>query len=466
MLCYAGIPLEEVIMSLYRSLQEREAAKKPVRIGIIGAGTFGSMFLAQARQTPGMKLVGIAELDLEKATQTCLEAGWPREAIGCESSAGAITDGADKGRIILTDNAEQLIKAELDVIVESTGVAEAGTYHAWTALEHGKHVVMVNIEAGALLGQVLDRKAHEKGLVYSLAYGDQPAIIVEMVDWARTIGVEVVCAGKGTRYQPEYHYSTPDTVWDYFGFSKEQLAAGRYNPQMYNSFLDGTKSAIEMCTLANASGLIPQKNGLKFPPVGIQNLASVLKPKTDGGILEHSGTVEVVASEQRDGSPITDHLRWGVYVVYRATTDHMRRFISTHGLVKDDSGEYVAAYRAYHLIGLELGISVAKVALRGEATGSADFFAADVASATKRDLKAGDVLDGEGGFTVYGRLVRADDSLAGGYLPMGLSHGAKLLRPVSKDAILTYQDVELDRNQLSYKLRKELEKDFKPVTRS
>jgi len=452
-------------MSLYNALKQREAAGRPIRIGVIGAGTFGSMFLAQARRTPGMKLVGIAELDLEKAAQTCLEAGWPREAIGYENSAGAINDGAGRGRIILTDNAEQLIKADLDIIIESTGIAEAGTYHAWTALENGKHVVMVNIEAGALLGQVLNKKAREKGLIYSLAYGDQPAIIDEMIDWARTIGAEVICAGKGTRYQPEYHYSTPDTVWNYFGFSREQLAAGKYNPKMYNSFLDGTKSAIEMCTVANASGLIPQKNGLKFPPVGVQNLASVLKPKAAGGILEHSGTVEVVASEERDGSPIADHLRWGVYVVYRATTDHMRRFISTHGLVKDDSGEYVAAYRAYHLIGLELGISVARVALQGESTGSADFFTADVASVAKKNLQKGDVLDGEGGFTVYGRLTKAVDSIAGGYLPMGLSHGAKLIRAVKKDSILTYQDVALDKSQLSYKLRKVLEKDFKPITK-
>lgn len=453
-------------MSLYNSLQQREATNRPIRIGIIGAGTFGSMFLAQVRRTPGMKLVGIAELDLAKATQTCLDVGWPREAIGYENSAGAINDGAGKGKIILTENAEQLIKADLDVIVESTGVAEAGTYHAWTAIEHGKHVVMVNIEAGALLGQVLNKKAREKGLVYSLAYGDQPAIIDEMIDWARTIGVEVVCAGKGTRYQPEYHYSTPETVWKYFGFSEEQLATGKFNAQMYNSFLDGTKSAIEMCTLANASGLLPQKNGLKFPPVGVQDLANVLKPAADGGILEHSGTVEVVASEQRDGSPINDHLRWGVYVVFRATTDHMRRFIAMHDLVKDNSGEYAAAYRAYHLIGLELGISVAKVALRGEATGAADFFAADVASVAKKELEKGDILDGEGGHAVYGRLVRANDSIAGGYLPMGLSRGAKLLRPVSQDSILTYQDVELDSSQLSYRLRKTLEAEFKPITKS
>ncbi len=450
-------------MSLYKSLQQREAANRPIRIGVIGAGTFGSMFLAQARRTPGLKLVGIAELDLAKATQTCQEIGWSKEAIGYENSAGAINDSANKGKIILTDNSEELIKADLDVIVESTGVVEAGTYHAWTAIEYGKHIVMVNIEADALLGPVLNKRAREKGLVYSMAYGDQPAIIDEMIDWARTIGVEVVCAGKGTRYQPKYHYSTPETVWNYFGLTEEQLSTGKFNAQMYNSFLDGTKSAIEMCALANASGLVPQKNGLKFPPVGVQNLANMLKPVNDGGILEHSGTVEVVASEQRDGSPIKDHLRWGVFVVFQVTTDHMRRFLSTHDFVKDTSGEYAAAFRPYHLIGLELGISVAKVALRGEETGSANFFTADVASVAKKDLKKGDVLDGEGGYTVYGRLVRAGDSITGSYLPMGLSRGAKLLQPVRKDSILTYQDVELDRCQLSYKIRKILEDDFKPI---
>ena len=453
-------------MNLYQSLQQREANNRPVRIGVIGAGTFGSMFLAQAQRTLGMKLVGIAELDLAKAAQTCREIGFPEEAIDYEDSADAINDNADKGKIVLTESSEALIKAELDVIIESTGVAEVGVYHAWTAIENGKHVVMVNIEADALLGQVLQRRAGEKGVVCSMAYGDQPALIEEMVDWARTIGVEVVCAGKGTRYQPEYHYSTPDTVWKHFGLSQEQLSSGRYNAKMYNSFLDGTKSAIEMCALANASGLMPQNNGLQFPPVGVSDLANVLRPVDDGGILEHSGTVEVVASEQRDGRPIADHLRWGIYVVFRITTGHMRRFLSLHDFIKDDSSQYAAAIRPYHLIGLELGISVAKAALRGEATGSANFFAADVASVAKKDLKNGDILDGEGGYTVYGRLVRADESLAGSYLPMGLSHGARLLRPVSRDSILTYHDVALDRSQLAYKLRKTLESDFKPLIKN
>ena len=448
-------------MSLYKLLQQREKTGRPIRIGVIGAGTFSTAFLAQVRLTPGMQLVGIAELDLEKAMQACLRTGWPKEVLYFGDSTATIDDGARRGKIVLTGNSEQLIRADLDVIVEITGITEAGTYHAWTALETGKHVVMVNVETDVLLGKALKKKANEKGLVYSLAYGDQPALICELIDWARTVGFEVVCAGKGTRYQPEYHYSTPETVWKYLGFSEEQLASGRYNPQMYNSFLDGTKSAIEMCAVANASGLIPQKCGLQFPPVGADELPDILKPKSAGGILEHSGTVEVVASENRDKTPIKRNLRWGVYIVFKAPTDYVRRFFSRGEIHTDSSGEYAALSRPFHLIGFELGVSVASAALRAEATGSTDLFIADVASVAKKDLKSGDILDGEGGYTVYGRLVQADESVRNKYLPMGLSREAKVVRSVAKDSILTYDDVELDDRQFSYKIRKMIEEEFK-----
>jgi predicted homoserine dehydrogenase-like protein len=328
------------------------------------------------------------------------------------------------------------------------------------ALESGKHVVMVNVETDALLGKALATKAREKGLVYSLAYGDQPAILCEMVDWARTIGVEVVCAGKGTRYQPEYHYSTPDTVWEHFGISEEIRSKLNYNPKMYNSFLDGTKSAIEMCALANATGLLPQKRGLQFPPVGVPDLPEMLKPKSAGGILEHSGTVEVLSSENRDYTPIEQHLRWGVYVVFRVATDYMRRFFAEHGVLIDASGEYAAVYRVFHLIGLELGVSVASAALRGEPTGSYEALVADVVAVAKKDLDPGDVLDGEGGYTVFGRLVQAGDSISQRHLPIGLSSGARLVRPVTKDSILGYEDVELDEKQYAYTIRRAIESEF------
>ena len=447
-------------MSLYHLLQQRAKAGKPIRIGIIGAGTFGTAFIAQVRTIPGMQLVGIAELDLEKAREACLKTDWPEEAIHFGDSVAAINDGARRGRITLTSDAKELIQAELEVIIEVTGVVEAGTWHAWSALEAGKHVIMVNVEADALLGKALRKKADEKGLVYSMAYGDQPAVICELIDWARTAGFEVVCAGKGTRYQPEYRYSTPETVWKYFGFSEEQLASGKYNAQMYNSFLDGTKSAIEMCAVANASGLVPQKGGLQFPPVGADDLAQILKPKSAGGILEHSGTVEVLASENRDKTPLKHHLRSGVYVVFRTQSDYARGLLSHYGLPTDSSGEYAALYRPAHLIGFELGISVASAALRGEATGSTDLFVADVVSAAKKDLKPGDILDGEGGYTVYGRLVQAAESLKSKYLPVGLNRHARVVRPLTKDSILTYDDVKLDDSQFSYKLRKTIEEEF------
>ena len=446
-------------MSLYNLLKGRELKNKPIRVGVIGAGTFSSAFLNQARSIPGMRVVSVADLDTEKAKRACIGAGWTEEAVGVGNSADSVNHGSARGKVMVTDNADHLIKADLDVIVEATGVTEAGTYHAWTALEAGKHVVMANVETDVLLGPLLKKKADEKGLVYSMAYGDQPGIICEMVDWARTIGLEVVCAGKGTRYQPEYRYSTPDTVWKYFGFTEEQVVTGNYNTQMYNSFLDSTKSAIEMCALCNATGLIPQKCGLQFPPVGPHDLPDVLRPRAKGGILEHSGTVEIVASENRDGTPIQNHLRWGIYIVFKAGTDLVRRFLTMHDFLRDASGEYGAVYRPFHLIGLELGMSVASAVLRGEATGSADGFIADVASVAKKALKPGDVLDGEGGYTVFGRLVRADESLSNQYLPMGLSCGGKMIRPVAKDALVTFDDVELDETPLSFRLRKTLEEE-------
>lgn len=448
-------------MNLYSLLQQREETGRPIRIGAIGAGKFCTTFLAQLRFTPGMRLIGLADLVPGRAWQACQRAGWPEDKLSFCDSTTAINDSARRGEVALTDNAYALIQANLDVVLEITGIPEAGAHHGWNALEAGKHVIMVNVEADALLGLALKRKAEEKKLVYSMAYGDQPALICEEIDWARAAGFEVVCAGKGTGYQPEFHYSTPQTVWKYHGFSDEQVASGDYNPQMYNSFVDGTKSAIEMCAVANASGLIPQKCGLQFPPVEVDELPEILKPRSAGGILEHSATVEVIANAYRDRTPVQRNLRHGVYVVFKAPTDYVKRCFSEYGVIRDSSGEYAASYRPIHLVGLELGISVASAVIRGEPTGSVHSFAADVASVAKKDMKPGDVLDGEGGYTVFGRLVQADESVQGRYFPIGLSTGARVIRPLAKDSILTYDDVRVDDRLFSYKLRKSVEEEFK-----
>lgn len=447
-------------MNFYSLLKQRAIDNRPVKIGIIGAGKFSSMFISQARITPGLQIVGIADIYPDKAYQACLKTGWPEERLGFEEKTDAINDLSKKGKTAITSNAAALIEAELDIILEITGAPEAGTEHAVKAFENQKHVVMVNVEADCLLGPVLRQKADAAGCVYSMAYGDQPALIAEHVDWARSAGFYVVCAGKGTRYQPEYRYSTPETVWTHYGFSQDQVATGDYNAQMFNSFLDGTKSAIEMCAVSNACMLLPQDSGLQFPSLGTDDLQEILKPASAGGILERSGTVEVIASEKRDGTPVTNDLRWGVYVVFEAPTPYVQRCFAEYGLRTDTTGKFTALYRPYHFIGLELGISVASATLRGEPTGSSIEFNADVAAVAKKNLNPGEILDGEGGYTVFGRLVRSSDSLKQAYLPMGLTGNARVAHQVAKDAILTYADVVIDETLLSYRLRKSMEKNL------
>jgi predicted homoserine dehydrogenase-like protein len=448
-------------MNLYRLLERRESDGNPIRVGVIGAGVYGSMFLSQLKFTPGMQLMGVAELDIEKARDSCLRAGWPEEVLFAGKSASTINDGSRKGKIALAEDSSQLIQAELDVIVEVTGVAEAGARHAWDALEAGKHVVIVTVEADALLGTALKEMADKNGLVYSLGYGDEPACLCELVDWARTAGFEVVSAGKCVSYKAEKRYSTPDTGWKYYGLSEEQVATGEYNLKMYNSFADGTKTVTEMCAVANACDLTPQAGGLRYPAIEYNDLPAMLRPASEGGILEHGGTIEVLASDKPDGTPLQRSLRWGIYVAFRGRSDFVRHYLHNfsmeHRIITDAAYGHSIMYRPTHLIGLELGISVASAGLLGVPTGTPSSYVADVVAVAKKDLKPGDVLDGEGGYTVYGQLTTAGQSLEGRYLPIGLSNKARLLKQVSKDAIITYDDVKLDENGFLYRLRKQVE---------
>jgi predicted homoserine dehydrogenase-like protein len=369
------------------------------------------------------------------------------------------------GRTLVSDAADDLIAVPgLEVVLEITGNPVAGAQHAARAIDAGRHVIMVNVEADCLLGPVLAEKARAAGVVYSMAYGDQPALINELVDWCRTIGFDVVAAGKGTKYLPEFTSSTPDTVWDHYGFTEGQLAGGDFNPKMFNSFLDGTKSAIEMAAVANATGLLPQDEGLRFPPVEVDDLATVLRPEAVGGQLTRSGTVEVISSVNRDGSPLARDLRWGVYVTFEARTDYAMRCFAEYGLPTDPSGRYGALYRPYHLIGLELGVSVASAVLRGEATGSPRAFHGDVIAVAKRDLRAGEILDGEGGYMVYGRLAPVGASLARRALPIGLAGGFPLRNDVSAGDVLRYDDVHIDETVTAVKLRRQLERGLLTVS--
>src|SRR5437868_1286296 len=433
-------------MNFFHMLQQRAEAGRPVRVGLIGAGKFGSMFLTQVPTTPGLEVAVIADLDPERARAACRKVGW---------------DAAHIARTrFVSSGAELCADAAIEVVVEATGIPAAGIAHARAAIAAGKHIVMVNVEADVLAGPLLAEEARTKAVVYSMAYGDQPALTCELVDWARACGFEVVAAGKGTKYLPAYHAVTPDDVWPHYGLTPAEAEKAGMNPQMFNSFLDGTKSAIEMAAIANATGLDVPADGLAFPPCGVDDLPYVLRPGADGGVLERAGMVEVVSSLERDGRPVFRDLRWGVYVVIAAPNDYAAACFRQYGLRTDPSGRYAAMYKPYHLIGLELNISVLAAALRNEPTGQPRGFRGDVAAVAKRNLRAGEMLDGEGGYTVWGKLMPAADSLKAGALPIGLAHKLKLKNDFAHGAVVRWSDVEIDAGDDTIKTRRAMEAKF------
>ena len=446
--------------SLLQELAARAEAGKPLRVGVIGAGKFATMFFSQARRLNGLHLAGVVDLSRDKASQALRRAGWPDEQFG----AGDLGEAMKAGSTRLSEDAEALLSAEgVDVVVEATGDPVAGVRHASMAIEQGKHLVMVNVEADVVAGPLLAQRARRAGVVYSLAYGDQPALICELVDWARCSGFEVACAGKGTKYLPQYHASTPDTVWEHYGFSQDKVAGGEFNPRMFNSFLDGTKSAIEMAAVANATGLQPQAEGLKFPPCSRDRLAEVCRPCSSGGRLSRSGTVEVVSSLERDGRPVSGDLRWGVYVTFEAPNHYLKECFREYGLQSNESGSYASLYRPVHLVGMELSVSVLKAGLAGEATGCPAAFAGDVVATAKRDLLAGEVLDGEGGYAVYGRLQQSAAAMRDQSLPIGLAHKVTLLNDIPAGSPIGWSDVRYDAAHPAVLMRREMERTFSPA---
>lgn len=445
-------------MNLAALLNERACAVKsgsaqPIRVGIIGAGKFGSMVLAQLRHLEGLQVVAVADLDMNKARHALARVGWPETQYRAENIDIALRNGST----CVVEDAELLFRCEqIDCIVEATGHPLAGTRHALHAVEHGKHVIMVNVEADVLCGPLIAERARQQGVIYSMAYGDQPAIICELVDWARACGFEIVAAGKGMNFEPRYRYSTPDTVWGFFGWSEEEVAAGDFNPKMYNSFTDGTKAAIEMAAVANATGLDCPDNGLAFPPAGVHDLARVFSPEADGGRLNRSGLVDIAASQEPDGREVRNNIRYGVFVTFKARDEYSRACFKQYGLLTDPSGWYASMWRPFHLIGLETSISILSAVLRNEATGSALSFRGDAVATAKRDLKAGEMLDGEGGFTVWANALPASISVDQDLLPMGLAHHVKLVKDVAKDKAIRFSDVKFENNLDIVELRKQM----------
>ena len=441
-------------MNLHAKLLQRQAEKRPIRIGLIGAGKFGSMYLAQIPRTPGVHLVGIADLSPDAARTNLARVGWNPEKLTATNLDQAVKEGST----CISDDWQSLVRnPSIDIVVECTGSPLHAVDHILESFAHGKHVVNVTVEADAFCGPLLAKRAQAAGVVYSLAFGDQPALICDLVDWARTCGFPVVAAGRGHKWLPHFCESTPETVWGYYGLTPEQAARGGLNPKMFNSFLDGSKPSIESTAVSNATGLGVPSNGLLYPPASVEDIPYVTRPISEGGVLERKGMVEVISSLEADGRQIPYDIRMGVWVTVEAETDYIKNCFEEYNAHTDPSGRYFTLYKRWHLIGLEVGVSVASVALRNEPTGVATHWNADVVATAKRDLKPGELLDGEGGYTVWGKLLPAATSKKMGGLPLGLAHGVKVVRPVAKGQSLSWDDVAMDTTTHAYKIRREME---------
>ena len=422
-------------MYLHSKLEDH---KENINIALIGCGKFISMFLSQYNQLKKIKIDSIVDIDVRKAKSNCINSGLSKETIE---------------QINFVNSLDDILNRNIEIFIEATGNPIMGTQHASKVIQSKKNIIMVNVEADVLCGKYLSDLAKEHDVNYSMAYGDQPSLILEQIEWARLNGFYVTCAGKGTKYHSSFEYSTPENVWDNYGLTHEEARKAGMNPKMFNSFVTGDKSSIEMAAVANASGLKCPDNGLTYPPVGVYEIANKLIPKNRGGVIDHEGQVEVISSIDKNKIQIPNDLRWGVYIVIKAQNNYAKNCFIEYGMITDKSGYYSAIWRPYHYIGLELAQSIYSIALDKKSTGHTKFFNADVISVAKKDLSVGERLDGEGGFAARGKLVSSKNSVENNFLPLGLSDGAITQKIIKKDEFIKINDVTINWNQEALKAR-------------
>jgi predicted homoserine dehydrogenase-like protein len=381
----------------------------------------------------GMRAFVVADVAPGRAKDALLSAGVEANGLVETDDMDVAVGALQAGRRVATTNAELAYAQPVDMTVEATGIPDVGARVAYGAILAGKHVLQMNVETDATVGYLLRRMANAAGVVYTLTAGDEPGTTMELFDFAESLGFEVVCAGKG-KNNPLDRTANPDTV-------AASAAEQQMNPKMLASFVDGTKTMVEMTSLANAIGFVPDVSGMHGPTTTRDDLASVYVPQEAGGILSQKGVVEY-------GLGIAP----GVFVVFTAEHPKLRRDLQYLSM---GDGPYWALYRPYHLTSLETPISIARATIYGQTTIATDRPpTAETVTVAKRPMEAGDVIDGLGGFSVYGMIERADTAHAADMLPLGLAPGSRLRKPVEIGQTITYSDVELDESLMIVHLRR------------
>ncbi len=439
---------------MYRAELER-LKDNPARVGVVGVGRMGRGIVDQISTMTGLRVRALADVDAERAVLAFTENGWARDEVVLTESLAEANDAIGSGRAVATADALLLPQLELAAVVESTGVPEVGAEVAASAIEHGRHTIMLNVEADAVVGPLLAHRAREAGVVYTLAAGDQPGAIFEMVEWAQTLGFEIVCAGRGTVLFPDDHHATPEKY-------AEIAARNRMNPKMYNEFRDGTKSQLEMVAVSNVLGMPPARRGMHEPFCKWQDLGRVFALQADGGLLEHSGVVDMANAVNGAGEYVhEDKVFPGVFVVVTSPHPGVRSAMSAlfepgFGGTAQQWGPNWGLFRPYHLACVEVPMSVARAIVQGRPTGELKGgMVAELVAVAKRDLVPGDELDGGGGYTVYGLAERAPVARAERLLPFGFAYSGRIRRPVRADQALSWDDVEVDTSTPLFEMRQE-----------
>jgi predicted homoserine dehydrogenase-like protein len=427
------------LLGLNKKLKDLKKQGKSIKVAIAGIGQMGRGLISHIRELDGIQVVAVANRDAERIRRVLREIDVNDDEVILTGSGRGKEKRVDqlvkKGKIIVSDDLGILFALDcVDIVIDATGNPGAGAYMAYNAVMHKKHIVTLNVETDAVIGPELKKLADKAGVVYTVSAGDEPAALKELYDFADALGLEVVAAGKG-KNNPLDRYANPKTLEDY-------AQSKGSSPKMMTSFVDGTKSMIEMACLSNSTGLVPDCRGMHGPRADIKDLINVFSLKEDGGVLSKKGVVDFAIGD----------LAPGVFLVY--TTENKTVKADLEYLMLG-SGPYYLLYRPYHLTSIETPLSIARTYFYREPTLVPEYgMVSEVITLAKRDLRKGEKLDGIGGYTIYGLIEEYQAARRESLLPVGLSEGCILKKDIEKDRPIKYDDVDLGKDSLLLKIRR------------
>ena len=423
------MPTNVALTGLAKDLAARAETGKPVRIGLVGAGEMGTDIVSRVAHMRGIEIGAISELNPQAAGRSVTIAyGDPDRAVATDTT-DTLNAAIEQGRIATTQKVETLLESGLiDVVIDATGIPSVGAEIGLAAMERGKHLVMMNVEADVTIGAYLRSEAERLGVIYSLGAGDEPSSCMELIEFVSAMGHRIISAGKG-KNNPLNFDATPDTY-------TEEAVRRHMNPRMLVEFVDGSKTMVEMAAIANATGLIPDRPGMHGPACSRDELSKVLIPTSAGGVLS--------SSDGRVDYSIGKGVAPGVFVV--AEMDHPRIRERMEDL-KMGEGPYFTFFRPYHLTSLEVPLTCARVVLYGKA----DMVpmarpVAEVCALAKKDMAVGETLDQIGEYCYRAWIMTAPEARTAGAIPCGLLTGAKVTAPIKKGDLITRANAAVPAN--------------------